>query len=693
MPIIQIDRVPSSGATYAVKPADYLGNAFSSYLAAVRPYTTFDSGTRSQRCKSRDALARTLAALTERGFSLRLGEGVREDAASVTETAKASAAETDARLARVEAVLASQGKSLYPFQRTGVTWLSAQHGALLADEMGLGKTVQTVVSLPETAPVIIVCPAVAKTVWRRELAKWAGRPCTVLQGRGSFRWPAPGEVVVVNYDILSMPEDAAPAGLVVVADEVHAAKNGKAARTQKFRAICDCARAADGRVWLLTATPLLNTPPELWTILSHADIAKRAFGSWQAFEHAFGARRESVSRNVTTTVWGRPDATVGESLSKVMLRRIRAEVLPDLPVKTWEQIEVDLPSATAKKLTSAYEKLKQEGFDLALLDLESVPFEKFSEVRALLAAAKVQPMLEIVEGFEENGEPLVVFSAHRAPIDALASREGWAVITGDTSADERGRIEDRFQRGDLKGVGATIQAGGVAITLTRAARALFVDQAFTPALNSQAEDRICRIGQTRGCVISVMVANHALDIRIAEILSEKQGLVDGSVEAGRQTSATSAPVDPFVALSDEELQAQVEAELVIAATTRAKKAATSNPHRPSRDAKERAAIRLLQAVAAADSDHATVLNGVGFSKLDCGWGHKLAQIAGSDNATEAQWAAICRLAQKYRGQSFLVSDLERAVDARVVSDDERDDGELHDDAIDRTDDANQDIPF
>jgi hypothetical protein len=646
-------------------------------------------------CKSRDALARLLPRLVERGFALRLGADVREDAASVVEAAKIGAVETDARLARVEAALAAQGKSLYPFQRTGVTWLSAQSGALLADEMGLGKTVQTVVSLPEAAPVVIICPAVAKAVWRRELAKWAGRPCTVLSGRGAFRWPAPGEVVVVNYDILSMPEGAAPAGVVVVADEVHATKNGKAARTQRFRSICDQARAANGKVWLLTATPLLNTPPELWTILSHADLAKRAFGSWKAFECAFGARRESVSRTVTITVWGRPDATVGASLGRVMLRRIRSEVLPDLPVKTWEQIEVDLPSKNSKEISAAWKKLVAEGYDVKLLAEGTVAFEKFSEVRALLAAAKVQPMLDIVGAFEENAEPLVVFSAHRAPIDALKGREGWAVITGDTSADERGRVEEAFQRGDLKGVAATIQAGGVAITLTRSARALFVDQMFTPALNSQAEDRICRIGQTRGCVISVLVANHPLDQRIAEILAEKQGLVDGSIEAGRQTNATSAPVDPFVALTDEQLQAEVEAELALAKNKHTVKLIHAmKPSRASRDAKERAAIRLLQAVAEHDADRASVRNGVGFSGADGEWGHKLARIAGSDLATEAQWAAICRLAHKYRGQSHLVSELERAVDAQVVIDDDRDDGELLDDAIDSLEyHANQDVPF
>jgi SNF2 family DNA or RNA helicase len=157
-----------------------------------------------------------------------------------------------------------------------------------------------------------------------------------------------------------------------------------------------------------------------------------------------------------------------------------------------------------------------------------------SEVRASLATAKIPALVEIVADIEEADEPIVVFSAHRAPIDHLGTRDGWAAITGDTPATARTEIEARFQRGELRGVAATIQAGGVAITLTRAHRAVFVDQDWTPALNAQAEDRICRIGQDRGVIITRLIADHTLDRRIAEVLASKTAIIDGSVDAAAQ---------------------------------------------------------------------------------------------------------------------------------------------------------------
>jgi hypothetical protein len=138
---------------------------------------------------------------------------------------------------------------------------------------------------------------------------------------------------------------------------------------------------------------------------------------------------------------------------------------------------------------------------------------------------------------EDANEPIVVFSVHRAPIDHLGTRDGWATITGDTPAAARTEIEARFQRGELRGVAATIQAGGVAITLTRAHRAVFVDQDWTPALNAQAEDRICRIGQDRGVIITRIIADHALDRRIAQVLATKIEIIEGSVDA----AATNEP--------------------------------------------------------------------------------------------------------------------------------------------------------
>ena len=98
-------------------------------------------------------------------------------------------------------------------------------------------------------------------------------------------------------------------------------------------------------------------------------------------------------------------------------------------------------------------------------------------------------------------------------------------ITGSDKAADREESVRQFQAGELKGIACTIKAGGVGITLTRSHQVVFVDMDWTPANNLQAEDRACRIGQTKGVVISKLVADHTLDKKLTWILIEKMKLI------------------------------------------------------------------------------------------------------------------------------------------------------------------------
>lgn len=168
----------------------------------------------------------------------------------------------------------------------------------------------------------------------------------------------------------------------------------------------------------------------------------------------------------------------------------------------------------------------------------SIPFEMLSVVRAALATAKIPFLLETVEQYEEADEPVVVFSAHQAPIEVLAARPGWKAIYGKTPGEQRDAIVQAFQAGELRGVACSIRAAGVGLTLTRANTLIFNDKEFVPALNEQAEDRICRIGQTRGCNIVTIEADHKIDRRINEILATKQAIISASVERAQAPVAT-----------------------------------------------------------------------------------------------------------------------------------------------------------
>ena len=414
------------------------------------------------------------------------------------------------------------------YQVVGVNYLQSNDKALLHDDMGLGKTIQVLMSLGDRT--IVVCPSQMKGEWERECAIW--RPDLIpiiLSGRGSFRFPKDGEVIIVNYEIL--PKDfrglATSSETTLVSDESHRLKNPKAQRTVTFKNLAKFCM----RVWLLTGTPMLNKPQELWDVLSVANLAIRTFGSYTEFMQLFNGIRETVywgrGRKGTEIKWYPQSEEQLQKATNLLkattLGRRKHVVAKDLPSKSFHQRVIDVNRQTMKELSnysSMFDNLNNKTTLEELLG-NKVVFEEISKMRAMVATAKIPALLSVVEDFEDNGEPLVVFSAHKAPIQSLATRKGWRVITGSTPAKERTSIIKLFQEGKLRGVGGT-KAMCEGITLTYASNMVFVDRFWTPGLNNQAEDRIHRIGQEKPCMYIDLVANHAIDHLVTNLLTKKK---------------------------------------------------------------------------------------------------------------------------------------------------------------------------
>jgi SWI/SNF-related matrix-associated actin-dependent regulator of chromatin subfamily A-like protein 1 len=439
---------------------------------------------------------------------------------------------------------------LFPYQIEGVNFLSNKSKALLGDEMGLGKTVQSLMVIPRnTGSAMIVCRAGLKYNWFDEVKKWRKdlKPF-VINGRNNFRWPKSGEVVIINNDIL--PEEfntpkifpneknndywdrlavyrkelrinhPDAEKILLIVDEAHDYKNRNAARTRKVKEIARMSQKLIG----LTGSPLTNRPEDLYNVLDVLGLAKEAFGSWGNFQSLYNA-----SSNRFGITWGKPKPIVPELLRRVMLRRLRSDVLPDLPLKTYTNFLVgEIDASLKKSLDSLWEKW---GTVIEIAE-KLPPFEQFSEIREKLSRSRIPIMLDYIENAEEQDVPLVVFSAHLAPLDAILGRPNWAVITGVTSSEKRQEIVRAFQAGHLKGVGVSIKAGGVGINLTHAWKALFVDLDWTPSSNWQAEDRIARIGQKSNKVEIVrMVSDHPLDLHLQNLLSKKIDVIIRSIDA------------------------------------------------------------------------------------------------------------------------------------------------------------------
>jgi SWI/SNF-related matrix-associated actin-dependent regulator 1 of chromatin subfamily A len=218
-------------------------------------------------------------------------------------------------------------------------------------------------------------------------------------------------------------------------------------------------------------------------------------------------------------------------LNRVMLRRTLDMVSLQLPSKSHAIVPVEVDADTETLINEIAAECGgnwSDEFIEHLLD-HPIHIKTISKLRSKLAEKKTKALLELVEEYVEAGEPLVVFSAHLAPLRALAKKYGCPLITGDVDPAKRTTIIEDFQAGRVKLVGATIKAGGVGITLTAARHAIFLDLEWTPALNSQAEFRIYRIGQSRPVLIKYLVANHFVDERVTSVLLRKQAMIS---EAG-----------------------------------------------------------------------------------------------------------------------------------------------------------------
>jgi SNF2 family DNA or RNA helicase len=469
---------------------------------------------------------------------------------------------TDLVLELEKSLLRRTGKSPRRYQRVDARWLTKRRRGLIFHDPGLGKSWILLLALPRDAPVLISCPGVGKGKWEDEvrMVRPDLRPI-VLDGRRAFRWPTPGEVVIVNWESLphsyremrraqlrlvtkKAAKDRAEAlhefrlcarsrarltmpwpKTVVVGDELHRAKNKDAKTTYRWHELSAMALRHGGRSWGDTGTPLVNHRRELWCVLEAAELGRRAFGSFEEFERLADEEPEEFNRRMRL----------------VSVRRARADVLPELPEKVREVLPVRLDEALRLRCDQLAASMKAHGVRQENLTLEALrrfaapgsPIRQaVSTVRAMLAQAKIPATLELLDELERQGvEAVVVVSAHRGPVDEIAKRPGWTRITGSESHEEKSARSRAFQAGEFRGVAVTYKAAGEVIDLYRAWRGVCVDIPWTVAAMEQFESRLQRIGQTAsGLLFTRIVVDHWLERRGEEVLREKQEEIERHVE-------------------------------------------------------------------------------------------------------------------------------------------------------------------
>jgi hypothetical protein len=300
--------------------------------------------------------------------------------------------------------------------------------------------------------------------------------------------------------------------ILTIVDEAHRAKNRDAKRAKAVQ----CITATESKVLLLTGTPLRNNEHEAAVLLGYLDINA---GSELSKDKGYSIE------------------DVKDYLGYFMIRRTKTEILPELPPKTRQRVDIDRLDADALlDYTSALDFARRLHTD-AIADGASEAEARqamqgaVEKARTALGLAKVRggDVADLVAGVVESKGCCVVFCAHNQVSDELLSqlaRAGLkcAVVDGRTAQAERARIETDFQSGNIEVFIGGINSAGEAITLTRSDTVVLAELDWVPAALLQAEDRIHRVGQKANCQVIQLIARFSgdnLDEEIIGILGSK----------------------------------------------------------------------------------------------------------------------------------------------------------------------------
>lgn len=428
---------------------------------------------------------------------------------------------------------------LLPFQKQDVEHQSKVRHSLIANEMGTGKTYEAIaldlIRRQQTKPgkTLVVAPlTILETVWVKHYQDLAPHLKVTMidhKARAGFiqNLNKDFDVYIIHWEgvrILQEQLMKVP-WMHIIADEVHRAKSRKAQQTRSLKRI-----KAEFKTGL-SGTPVMNKPNDLWSILNW--LYPNTWRSYWRFYEAYvdyeivypaGYHKIRGPKNVEQ---------LKQTMAPFFSRRLKREVMSDLPEKYYTTIEVELHP----KQRVAYNQMKKDMIawleqqddtkplvapvviaQLMRLQQLSIAYADINEQEGKVIltepSSKIDALMELIN--DNPDESIVVFSQFKGSISLIESRLNrsgirYSRITGDDSADVRRRSVDDFQSGRSTVFLGTIGAGSEGITLTASSTVVFLDRDWTPARNAQAEDRLHRIGQRSAVQVIDIVGKNTVD--------------------------------------------------------------------------------------------------------------------------------------------------------------------------------------
>jgi len=435
---------------------------------------------------------------------------------------------------------------LRDYQLEGYHWLARLArwgvGGCLADDMGLGKTLQSLAILllrAANGPSLVVAPTSVSTNWITEVDRFTPtlsiKQLTGKDREETIRELGKFDLLITTYTLLQQEVDELSKieWQTIVLDEAQAIKNAATKRSQ-------AAMALQGTFKLITTgTPIENHLGELWNLFQF--INPGLLGSHKQFNERFAIPIERFNNREARL-------RLKKLIRPFILRRIKSEVLEELPPRT----EVTLEVTMSQEELHFYEALRQNALELLerSSDTRGRHLQILTEIMRLrqaccnsrliagdsrLPSAKLEVFSSLVEELIASRHKALVFSQFIGHLDIIREYLDERGITyqyldGSTSSKHRKERVEAFQSGEGDLFLISLKAGGLGLNLTAADYVIHMDPWWNPAIEDQASDRAHRIGQTRPVTIYRLVCKNTIEEKIVKLHQEKRDLADSLLE-------------------------------------------------------------------------------------------------------------------------------------------------------------------
>ena len=471
--------------------------------------------------------------------------------------------------------------NLRSYQETGFKWLktldSYGFGGILADDMGLGKTIQLVSVIlsyvesfkqnnseakPNTS--LVICPSSLTLNWYNEIQKFAPNLSVMLingniqERKRKISQLSDYNIVITSYDILKRDIDVYESMnykfKYVIADEAQYIKNNN---TQNFKAIKEI--NAETR-YALTGTPIENSLSELWSIFDF--VMPGYLFSYRKFKELYE----------TPIVRGEDNHAMKKLkmlIEPFILRRIKEDVLTELPDKTITILNNEMEGEQAKIYMSYMSQVKEEieteislnGFEKSQIKILSL----LMRLRQICChpslfidnyngeSSKLNQCIQIVKDAVESGHKILLFSGYTSMFDIIENELNnenikYYKLTGQTKVSERIKLVEEFnENDDIKVFLISLKAGGTGLNLIGADMVIHYDPWWNLSAENQATDRTYRIGQKKNVQVYKLITKNSIEEKIYELQQKKAKLIDNMLST-KETFISKLSKDEIMSL-------------------------------------------------------------------------------------------------------------------------------------------------